>query len=60
MSPDRELLLEIVIRMRESTEAAKNANAYADEMFWRGREAAFNEVYTELKGSGLGRREDRW
>jgi hypothetical protein len=59
MHPDREILFEFVTRMRESQEqermAIKNRDGWAMAR-WSARTQAFNEVYTELKGSGFGRK----
>ena len=53
--PDRELVLEIIKRLRESQQEAKTAESFgathrAD--VWRARARAFDECYTELKGRG--------
>ncbi len=55
MHPDRELVLEIVQRMRESEETARRyPHGSMTRQYWEGRARAFDECYTELKGALLG------
>lgn len=59
MGVERTQLLEFVTRMREAEEQARireRDGLYMQSQWWRARALAFNEVYTELKGSGFGRK----
>jgi hypothetical protein len=51
---DRELVFEIVTRLRESEQEAKRfpEGSHRQEV-WLARARAFDECYTELKGRGL-------
>lgn len=56
MKPDRELVLEILKRLRESEQEAQLAESFgnaARALQYRARARAFDECYTELKGRGL-------
>jgi uncharacterized protein (UPF0335 family) len=53
---EREQLLEFVVRMREAEEAAQKDPNAIQRAYWSGRSRAYDEVYTELKGSGFGER----
>lgn len=53
MTPEREILLEILYRLRESQDTLK-AISGPEKMRWVGRAEAFDEIYTELKGFGFG------
>lgn len=50
--PDRELVLEVLTRYRESLWAARRAHTELDRQVWGARARAFDEMYTELKGRG--------
>lgn len=59
MSDERSRLLDFLNRMRESECTAQQREAQGlllQAEVWRARARAFNEVYTELKGSGYGRK----
>lgn len=59
MSVERRQLLDFVVRMRESEEQARvreREGLHLQAEIWRTRARAFDEVYTELKGSGFGRK----
>jgi hypothetical protein len=59
MSLDRAILFDFVCRMRESWAIAdqrERDGLYMQAEMWRVRARAFDEVYTELKGSGFGQK----
>jgi hypothetical protein len=49
---DRKLVLEMLLRMRESEQCARVARTQLDKAVWLSRARAFDEIYTELKGRG--------
>lgn len=53
MSVERKLVLEIVTRMRESEQVAKQS-AGIERKIWNCRANTLNEIYTEVRGVLIG------